>query len=67
MINIQEIVLDVAHENSFKILHAKQYDENSRFLKIVEKIHIPFIQVYQTLLKHLMLSMKIKTLKKIKL
>lgn len=34
MINIQEIVLDVAHENSFKILHAKQYDENSRFLKI---------------------------------
>ena len=31
---IQELSLDTSRENVYKVIHAKQYDEDSRFLKI---------------------------------
>ena len=42
----QELSLDTSRENAYKVVHAKQYDEDSRFLKVTittrgEEIDIP--------------------------
>lgn len=42
----QELTLDTSRENAYKVVHAKQYDEDSRFLKVTittrgEEIDIP--------------------------
>ena len=42
----QELTLDTSRENAYKVVHAKQYDEDSRFLKVTittrgEEIDVP--------------------------
>ena len=42
----QELTLDTSRENAYKVVHAKQFDEDSRFLKVTittrgEEIEIP--------------------------
>lgn len=42
----QELTLDTSRENAYKVVHAKQYDEDSRFLKVTittrgEEIEVP--------------------------